>query len=207
MNLDNMVLWFVSVLAQLVRLRVERADNLNQGFCGPVWNANETGEFTRVMVDYNPDDKRKESGLFCPSCVYCDPNGYYANDTLMTYLEACDAGGETGSVTLASRRLRRARKVNAFNVMQANRDLLAERKCDEAVSKRTARAASYLKRDRLLIQAEGRDEQQEIFETQMMRMGEHDTQVEDWRDDFETWPTFNEQIRSMPRFNRHQRTW
>lgn len=204
MNIENAVTFFLNLLLQAVQLRAERADNLNQGFCGPVWNANETGEFSRVMVDYNPDDKRKESGDFCYSCVYCDPNGYNANDTQMLYLDRCDSDGETGSVTLASRRLRRARKVNTY-LAKVSADL--ERKCNEAVSTRTERAIDTLVTYGKEIRAEGVREQQEIFETQMMRLGENDDQVEDWRDDFETWPTFAEQIRSMPRFNRHQRSW
>lgn len=208
MNIENAVTFFLNLLVKAVQLRAERADNLNQGFYHAVWNANETGEFSQVTGDYNPDDTRKVStDYWCAGCVYCDPNGETANDTQMGYLDACDFEGETGSVTLASRRLKRARQINAVAAKGNNGKTIVGRKCDEAVSARTESAIANLVTYGKEIRAEGIMEQQEIFETQMMRMGEHDVDVMEWRNDFETWPTFGEQIRSYSRFNRHQRGW
>lgn len=49
--------------------------------------------------------------------------------------------------------------------------------CNETVSRRTVGAASYLRDNRRYIIADGEREQQEIFETQMARLGEDDIEV------------------------------
>jgi hypothetical protein len=179
------------------------------------WDLSEYGTniLVKVKTDYNETQMQRKLPPLCwyQDC-YCD-NCYdfhhgNAIETGMRLVDAADLDGETGSVTLAYRRLNRVRAANSIAARrEANPLAWAARKCDEAVSKRTDRAIGNLDTYGALIRQEGNEEQQEIFETQMMRLGENDELVEDWRDDFETWPTFNEQIRSYSRLYRHQLVW
>ena len=138
----------------------------------------------------------------------------------MTFLDKCDVEGESGSVTLASRRLKRTRKVNEFNAIQSARPNM-ERKCTEAVSHRTERAIAYLHRYGKEIRAEGVEEQQEIFETQMARLGDLDTEIGQWdnrfsyveRTGYSQWDTVTVSLASQcslfgykcrPRYQRHE---
>ena len=159
------------------------------------WNAIGTNMLVKFRIDYN-ETQMWSNPCYCEDCFYAGPF-----DTQMTLVEVCDLNGDRGSVTIAARRLKRVRCANSIAARQT------ERKCNEAVSARTERAIDTFHRHGAEIRADGEREQQEIFETQMMRLGENDELVEDWRDDFETWLTFAEQIRSFPRYNRHQRSW
>lgn len=207
MNLLKGLSFLVSIIVRLAQLRVKRENSLGTG-----WNANEAGEFVKVVPDYNETQMWSRPVPSCPVCRstlfcwHCDPFGIGMDDTQMTLIEVCDLDGERGSVSIAVRRLKRIRCTSAIWELNNVRRRLG-RKCNEAVSRKTLGAGRYLRDNRRYIVAEGEREQQEIHETQMMRLGENDEQVEEWRDDFETWPTFAEQIRSTPRFNRHQREW
>jgi len=157
----------------------------------------------KVKPDYNETQMERKS-----CCYDCAVQGF-GYETGIKLVDAADWDGESGSVTIAARRLRRNRyvieaRLEAALIMSAWE---SEFYCDDSVAKRTNNAIETLADRMYLIQQEGEQEQQEIFETQMMRLGEHDEMVEEWRDDFETWPTFAEQLRSAPRFNRHQRGW
>ena len=153
---------------------------------------------TKTVPDYNETQMAREVS----SCGW----HYMTGETL---LERADREGETHSVSIASRRLRRQRARIAAQLQRAalKPSLPTTWTCEDSVSVSTGLAIDTLSRYGSVIRAEGEIEQQEIFETQMMRMGEHDTDIMEWRDDFETWPTFPEQLRSKPRFNRHQRSW
>lgn len=208
MNLNNGIMFLLSLLVKAVQLRVERELSLGAG-----WNANETGEFVKVVPDYNETQMwSRPVWIKCPvcrstlHCWHCDPEAITKDDTQMTLIEVCDLDGERGSVSIAVRRLKRIRCYDAIWSWSNNLRSLG-RKCDDSVSKATEQAIDNLSRYGALIRAEGVKEQQEIFETQMIRMGEHDDTIEDWRVDFEQWGSFAEQTRSMSRFGGHQRGW
>jgi len=73
-------------------------------------------------------------------------------------------------VTIALRRLRILDNRNFCTMLDAQVNgwvRATGRKCDEAVSERTERAATYLRRNWSLLQGEYHDDQQEAWETQM----------------------------------------
>jgi len=169
----------MDMVALLVQLRLTRQDGLNWRDTSFVsfdnWHANETGQFYKVVKDYNETQMNYELS----SCGWRYP-------TSETLVERADREGETGSVTIASRRLKRSR------LRQENRFLLVqfifprqdvERKCSHSVSAATERAIVALSDRHYTIQHEGEQEQQDIFEAQMIRLGDLDMEIEEWEHD------------------------
>lgn len=177
MNFDNGIMFLLSLLGAAVQLRVERKLSLGNG-----WNANEAGQFTKIISDYNETQMNLDH-VCCFDCTWAsEQNG----ETQMTLVEAADLDGETGSVSIAIRRLKRIRCYDTIWSWKNNLRSMG-RKCDEAVAARTERAIDTLHRYGKVIRAEGEQEQQEIFETQMLRLGEHDTQIEELESERFTW--------------------
>ncbi len=188
--LTDVILFLSDILVHATQLRVERHNSLNlqewTDICGCChdfaifdrWNANEAGEFIQIRPDYN---ETQTTPCDCGSA--CGYEGLLVNEA--------DMNRERGSVTIARRRLKVSRMFieNRFLYQLVNTPRQdVERKCTESVSAATERAIVALA-DRYYLMQDGEREQQDIFEAQMIRLGDLADEIEEWEQEQLTYCT------------------